>query len=742
MGRFVEQHIRLIIIGLSVAITLCMFMYGNMIIKDLRQLQASEVALFTESRNLDQKFREFQRALGFGGFIHNVKEYLFNRDSTRKRILEANIQELETVYSALKGYFTKFESAGALEKIDHFVSLIRQKYQLMIASENQHLSPSELNILLDIEAPEILSAIITLESLKDSYSKKETRNIKANIDGLVFDLLLAAVLLPITLFVGIYLAWLLNLEIRTKKELENARQLLSASEERFRLHYENTPMAYQSLDFNGYFLEVNPAWLETMGYTKDEVIGKSFGDFLLPELKDHFKYNFPRFKDKGEVLGVEFEMVKKDASIIIVRYNGRIGYDNDGNFKQTHCTFQDITDIRKTEEEKEQLEERLRQAQKMEAIGTLAGGIAHDFNNILGAILGYAEMVQEDCPKRSTMRSDIDRVIEASNRAKELVKQILTFSRQAETELMPVQCGMILSETIKLLRSSLPTTIRIEQNINNRDTCVVLADPTCIHQVTMNLCTNAYHAMEKTGGTLSIFLKKVDFDTDDLLNQPHAQAGSYVHLSVGDTGIGIVPMTMEKIFDPYFTTKETGKGTGMGLAIVHGIVKSYGGFISCNSTLAKGTVFDVFIPVHEVATLPHEESELPVELGSERILFIDDEEMLVEMGRTMLERLGYRVTVRTNSIDALATFQNQPDFFDLVITDQTMPGMTGSDLSRRILQIRPDIPIILCTGYSNLISEEQAQSLGIKGFAMKPLSKKEIAKLIRKVLKGAHPIVA
>jgi len=250
----------------------------------------------------------------------------------------------------------------------------------------------------------------------------------------------------------------------------------------------------------------------------------------------------------------------------------------------------------------------------------------------------------------------------------------------------------------------------------------------------MNLCTNAFHAMEDTGGKLDISLKEVTLSNEDLEHETDVTAGTFIQFSISDSGTGIAPTVKTKIFDPYFTTKETGKGTGMGLSMVHGIVKNYDGFISLDSELGEGTVFHVFLPTTEKGALTESEIYEQIPIGRERILFVDDEEILAKMGKTMLERLGYHVTVRNNSLEALETFQNQPDTFDIVITDQTMPGMTGSDLSRRMLQIRPDIPIILCTGYSTIITEEKAKSMGIKEFAFKPLAKKDIAKLIRKVL--------
>ncbi|WP_163339086.1 PAS domain-containing protein [Desulfopila sp. IMCC35008] len=394
-----------------------------------------------------------------------------------------------------------------------------------------------------------------------------------------------------------------------------------------------------------------------------------------------------------------------------------------------------LIDRKTAQQEAAEMATHLQQAQKMEAIGTLAGGIAHDFNNILGSILGYAEMVQEDCPPGSTMRRDMDRVVEASLRAKELVRQILAFSHQTETEEVPLQPALIIKEAVKMLRSSLPTTIDLQQDIDP-EAGLTLADPTQIHQILTNLCTNAFHAMEKTGGTLNISLKNKSFTLSELVHAPHVQPGTFVEISVRDTGPGIKPEIMDKIFDPFFTTKEIGKGTGMGLAIIHGIAKKSGGFISCKSSPSEGTTFYVYLPIYAGMTPPVAEMA-PLELikpGNERILFIDDEEMLAEMGKTMLERLGYKVTVETSSIQALRILQNQPDRFDLIITDQTMPGMTGSDLARRILQLRPKLPIILCTGFSNQISEEKAKIYGIKGFAMKPLAKKDLADLIRKVL--------
>jgi nitrogen-specific signal transduction histidine kinase/CheY-like chemotaxis protein len=404
--------------------------------------------------------------------------------------------------------------------------------------------------------------------------------------------------------------------------------------------------------------------------------------------------------------------------------------------KEYNCAFaRDISKRKKVSEEKKAVEDRLRQAQKMEAIGTLAGGIAHDFNNILSVILGYADLAFEGAPVESTLRMNLDKILKAGFRAKDLVKQILTFSRQTGVNPVPLNPAKTLKEAIILLRSSIPTTIKII-DIIDPDSGIILADPTQIHQVLINLCTNAYHAMELTGGEIKIVLKSVYLSQEDVLPEQGVDAGEYICLTVQDTGPGILPTVQERIFDPYFTTKETGKGTGLGLSIVHGIVKDFNGFIRFNSERGKGTAFHVFFPSVKKKVLPEESITEPVQKGTESILFIDDDETVAEVGELILKEIGYTVTVKTNSIDALETFRNKPDLFDLVITDQIMPNMTGIELAKRMLQIEPGIPIILCTGYNNTISEIKANSLGIKGVALKPILKKDIAKLIRKVLNG------
>ena len=393
----------------------------------------------------------------------------------------------------------------------------------------------------------------------------------------------------------------------------------------------------------------------------------------------------------------------------------------------------DITDRKHEEEEKRSLQTQLMQSQKLQAIGTLAGGIAHDFNNILGAILGYGEMIREISPEHTDVAAYAGNVLEAGNRAALLVKQILAFSRQAESERIPLTPAHLVKEVITLIRPALPTTIALEINID-KNTSPILADPTQIHQVVMNLCTNAYHAMELTGGTMEIILQDSELKFSDLQQYPQIQPGTFIHLSIRDTGPGIAPEIRDKIFDPYFSTKTLGKGTGLGLSIVHGVVSSHGGLVNCVSHLGQGTVFHIYIPA--LLSFPEDESKITetMPIGSEHILLLDDEELLVDLGRVLLQRLGYSSTTFTDPHEALAAFRATPDLFDAVLTDLTMPGMTGIDVAHELLHIRPDIPIILCTGYNGLLDGIELESLGIKAFAMKPLTKRELAVLLEQVL--------
>ena len=392
----------------------------------------------------------------------------------------------------------------------------------------------------------------------------------------------------------------------------------------------------------------------------------------------------------------------------------------------------DITEFKKMEEERVQYEENLRQSHKMESIGILAGGLAHDFNNILGIILINTEVAIDDVPELNQAKYNLEEIRTASLRAKDVVRQLLSFARKTKLEKKPINIIPTVQESLKLLRSSIPTSIEIRQDIQAKDD-TIMADPTQIHQIVMNLCTNASHAME-TRGTIEVKIENIVLDEDSAALYTDMTPDNYVQVTVSDTGQGIAPEAIDLIFDPYFTTKEVGKGTGMGLSVVHGIVKSHGGAILVESELGKGTTISVLFPVIEKQADLEIETDEELPTGNERILFVDDEKSMVYVGRNKLERLGYKIEARTSPIEALELFRANPDQFDLVITDMTMPQMTGDHLAEEILKIRPDMPTILCTGFSEKIDEEKAKEIGIRQYIEKPFNMLDLAHLLRKVL--------
>jgi PAS domain S-box-containing protein len=429
-----------------------------------------------------------------------------------------------------------------------------------------------------------------------------------------------------------------------------------------------------------------------------------------------------------------FRLQKSDGTYQSIRCDAFPIFNKDGEFQYFQGFNFDITKQLEAEVGRKTLEGQLHHSQKMESLGTLAGGIAHDFNNILFPIVGYTEMLLDDIPKDSPYRESLNEIYVSTLRAKELVKQILTFARQKSSELKLMKIQPIISEVLKLIRSTIPTTIDIKQDID--PACgVIKADPTQIHQIIMNLATNAYNAMEESGGELKISLKEVEFNEFNLINV-EMTPGLYACLTVNDTGIGMENDLTSKIFDPFFTTKEVGKGTGMGLAIVHGVVKNMGGAIGLHSKLGEGTEFNIYLPVVKKSTKGKKTNNIEkLEKGTEHILLIDDEVAIIKMVEKMLERLGYKVTSKTNSINALECFRESPGSFDLVITDMEMPQMPGSKLSPELIKIRSDIPIILSTGYGDVMSKEKAASLGFQGFLLKPIEMKELSVKIREVLK-------
>jgi PAS domain S-box-containing protein len=484
---------------------------------------------------------------------------------------------------------------------------------------------------------------------------------------------------------------------------------------------------------NRVLLQVNERICQMVGRPREELIGRSSRIFYTTD--DDFKQvgreKYEQIRKNGTGT-VETRWQHKSGDVIDVLLNSTPLNPNDWASGVTFTAL-DITESKRSEQARKDLEDKLRQAQKMEAIGTLAGGIAHDFNNILAAIIGFAELAKIEASGNIDLDVSINEVLNASFRARDLVRQILTFSRQTETESGPIQIHLIIKEALKLLRASLPSTIQLRPNISSHGT--IMGDPTQIHQVVMNLCTNAYHAMREIGGLLEVSVSETCIGPSAEADLKLLRPGPHLKLSVRDTGHGIDPAIIHRIFDPYFTTKEKGKGTGLGLAVVHGVVKCHQGAIQVESELGKGTRFDIYFPMMEGsgAAAATAGGEVTVS-GRERILFVDDEPAIEELGKRLIGSLGYEVSTCGNAADALEKFRTSTQDFDLVITDMTMPRMTGNRLATELMRIRPSIPVIVCTGFSEQINKEKAQAQGIKAFIMKPFLKCEIAAVIRDVL--------
>jgi PAS domain S-box-containing protein len=504
---------------------------------------------------------------------------------------------------------------------------------------------------------------------------------------------------------------------RKKAEQERA-QLISAIEQA-----SETVMV---LGRDGVILYANPAVERIMGYAVSELIGRKAYSFAgAPDPTQPFEQIWDRI-NKGLVWSGRVTQKKKDGTAGELEITVSPVRDSAGAITSFVSIGRDITSELR-------IEEQLRQAQKMEAIGTLAGGIAHDFNNILAAIMGYTEMSLIALRSKGDVSNNLAQILKSSNRAKDLVKQILAFSRKQQKERKPVNLYSIIQEVTRLLRASIPTTIEIRQDVQDVS-CMVDADPTQIHQVLMNLAANASQSMEENGGVLAIGIAPVVLSAQDAEHYPDLLPGQYVRFTVSDTGSGIDPLIIHRVFDPFYTTKAVGRGTGMGLSVAHGIIKDHGGSITVYSEPGQGTTFHVLLPRIANGSTEDSETEKKTPGGIEKILFVDDEDVLVDLGHRMLTGLGYTVISRHSSLEALEAFKAAPHTFDAVITDQTMPNMTGFELAQELMRLRPDIPVILCTGFSERVSEEKARDAGIKAFIMKPVNIRELGETIRKVL--------
>ncbi len=523
----------------------------------------------------------------------------------------------------------------------------------------------------------------------------------------------------------------LDEEINIRKQAEEA---FKESEERYRVLFDQSRDGINIFTSDKRILDVNKKIVELTGYSKEELLTMGLQDIYSPA-KSETKKRIAEMSKGVDSKLFEVDLITKSGARIPVE----IGATGLKNFYGNKIVFQgnirDISERRRIEKEKEKLETQLRQSHKLEAIGTLTGGIAHDFNNILGIIIGNIELTIDEVPDWNPGRLNLEEAKLACLRAKDVVRQLLNFSRKSEHKRKPVKIHSIITESIALLRASIPTTIRIQSNFED-NLGIINADPTQVHQVLINLCTNGAHAMEEKGGILEIGLSQIELDEETQIEFQSLESGKYIQLTVNDNGSGIDSEILERVFDPYFTTKDIGKGSGMGLAVVHGIMKNHDGAVSLKSEPGKGTTVKVLFPVVDDSPQPEKIPTGEIPGGNERILFIDDEEGLIKIGKQMLEKLGYHVEIQTDPTKALELIHSNPNLFDLVITDMTMPQMTGYELAKEILTTSPKMPIILCTGFSKKVNGKSASEMGIRMCIEKPLNKQKLAIAVREVLDG------
>ncbi len=511
---------------------------------------------------------------------------------------------------------------------------------------------------------------------------------------------------------------------KLQRSEQNYCEIFNATDEAIFIHDSST----------GNILDFNQSTLEMFGYCQEETLNLS-----IEELSDgappYSQAEARAYMQKAAQEGPQkFEWLcrRKNGELFWVEIN--LKSSEIGGKSRVIAVVRDITERKKAESKQKKLESQLRQAQKMEAIGTLAGGVAHDFNNILAGIFGYTQLAQLNIEKTDSVKKYLEQIYEGAERARDLVQQILTFSRQAEAEMLPIYPHLVIKEAIKLLRASIPSMIEIREELPK--TNMILADPTHIHQIMMNLCTNSSHAMADQTGILTISLKDIEIEENEImLKSLSVDVGSYLVLTVSDTGFGMNKATVDKIFDPYFTTKAKEEGTGLGLSVVHGIVENCGGFISVYSEPGQGTTFKIYFPSISPKEIKSSERPVaPMPTGTEHILLVDDENSIVETMEQMLINLGYRVTAHSKSSDAIQDFENRPNEFALVITDMNMPHISGAELVKRLLATNSEISVILCTGFSKSINEKKIIASGFQKILMKPVIMRDLAKTVREVL--------
>jgi two-component system, cell cycle sensor histidine kinase and response regulator CckA len=523
-----------------------------------------------------------------------------------------------------------------------------------------------------------------------------------------------------------------ELEIQND-ELKCAQQEILSLQGEYEDLYEFAPCGYLTLSSQGLIVKVNLTGVLLLGANRRGILQRRFSNLIDSCCQNAYFQTLKQADHTGEKQTTELKLAQKEGLTVWIRMDIQTDLAPDGDVIQRRIILTDITDQRRAEEDKKELEEQLWQARKMESLGTLVGGIAHEFNNMLAIIMGNSEVAIEDMPQWSPAYANIKEIMSASLKARDMVRQLLTFGRKNDTFKKPLHIKAVVTDALKLIRSSLPANITIKEEI-----CVnvapIIGNLTQINQVLINLCGNAADAMQTMGSTLTIALSNKVIAKEKKHGSHTLASGRYVQLTVSDDGCGMDVETLNRIYDPFFTTKAVGKGTGLGLAVVHGIVNRHGGVILVESQSGKGTVFKILFPAHEGPVEPAPKAQTVLATGTERILFVDDEPLILKLFQQRLENLGYRVYATTDPVDGLKTFEADSDGFDLIITDMAMPHMTGDQLAAKILSIRPEIPIMLCTGYSEKISPEKAYKLGICSFAMKPLDQADFVKSVREVL--------
>lgn len=523
-----------------------------------------------------------------------------------------------------------------------------------------------------------------------------------------------------------------ELEIQNE-ELQRAQQEIADLQREYADLYEFAPCAYLAINAKGIITRINLTGATFLGPPREKILISSFLDYIDPSYSETYLAAKSQAGKTGNIITFIVKLKKNGRSVRWVRGDIQAKRNQAGVVHQWRLVLVDITRQKEAELEREKLENQLRHAQKMQSIGILAGGVAHEFNNILSIIVGNTELAMDGVPEGDSVRCYLEETRVAISRAKEVVHQLLTFGRKSPTARTPTDIGPIVMESLNLIRSSIPASIEMQYHIPD-DRFIVLADATQIQQVIINLCGNAADAVADENGKITIELNKEEVGDEAAIDSGTLSPGNYAKFVIRDNGQGIEKENMEHIFDPFFTTKETGRGSGMGLAVVQAIVDRHKGSIAVESEPDKGTVFTCLFPLYDGRPEAEEKSRKDLPKGSEHILFIDDESVVTKTSKKVLETLGYRITTSTVPKRALKMFKQNPDKFDLVITDMAMPEMTGDKIAREMLKIRPDLPIILCTGYSEIMSEKKAHKIGIRAFAVKPLDKAQMAVLIHRVL--------